>query len=65
MATLQRAGLVTSRRLGQWTYYKRDEERTAALARRVGADLSDAARRNQVAAALRRAGRPIGRGATQ
>ncbi len=31
MATLQRAGLVTSRRIGQWTYYRRDPERAAQL----------------------------------
>jgi ArsR family transcriptional regulator len=39
MAALQRAGLVTSRRLGQWTYYKRDEERIADLARRLQTEL--------------------------
>jgi len=32
MATLQRAGLVTSRRMGQWTHYKRDESRLDELA---------------------------------
>ncbi|QNT79380.1 ArsR/SmtB family transcription factor [Entomobacter blattae] len=26
LANLQRAGLVTSQRIGPWTYYKRDEE---------------------------------------
>ncbi len=26
LATLQRAGLVNVRRIGQWTYYKRNEE---------------------------------------
>ena len=26
LSTLQRAGLVTSTRKGQWTYYKRNEE---------------------------------------
>ncbi len=31
MATLQRAGLVTSTRIGPWTHYKRDEPRIAAL----------------------------------
>jgi DNA-binding transcriptional ArsR family regulator len=31
MATLQRAGLVTSRRIGQWTHYQRDEARIVAL----------------------------------
>jgi DNA-binding transcriptional ArsR family regulator len=39
MAALQRAGRVTSRRLGQWTYYKRDEERIADLARRLQTEL--------------------------
>lgn len=27
MALLQRAGLVSSHRIGQWTYYRRNEER--------------------------------------
>ena len=31
MSTLQRAGLVTSTRIGTWTYYRRDEDRIAAL----------------------------------
>ncbi len=31
LATLQRAGLVTSRRVGQWIYYKRDEETIKAF----------------------------------
>jgi ArsR family transcriptional regulator len=35
MATLQRAGLVTSRRMGQWTHYRRDEEALERLARRL------------------------------
>lgn len=26
LATLQRAGLVTSKRMGQWIFYKRDEK---------------------------------------
>jgi DNA-binding transcriptional ArsR family regulator len=39
LAVLQRAGLVTSRRIGHWTYYKRDDERIAELARRLGAEL--------------------------
>jgi DNA-binding transcriptional ArsR family regulator len=33
MATLERAGLVRSTRVGKWTHYKRDE----GLVRRVGA----------------------------
>jgi ArsR family transcriptional regulator len=36
MAVLQRAGLVTSARIGQWTHYKRND----ALLRRVGEQLS-------------------------
>lgn len=39
MASLQRAGIVESRRLGQWTYYKRDEERIAAIVRQLGSQL--------------------------
>jgi len=35
LQTLARAGLVTSKRLGQWTFYKRDEKAIAALARQV------------------------------
>ncbi|MDB5021772.1 MAG: transcriptional regulator, ArsR family [Pedobacter sp.] len=31
LATLQRAGLVKSTRVGQWTYYKRNEEAFEAL----------------------------------
>jgi DNA-binding transcriptional ArsR family regulator len=33
MSTLQRAGLVTSTRIGTWTYYRRNEKRIAALAK--------------------------------
>lgn len=31
LATLQRAGLVTSRRLGQWIFYKRNEDTIQAF----------------------------------
>ena len=31
LSTLHRAGLVTTRRLGQWIFYKRDEENIAAF----------------------------------
>ncbi len=31
MAILQRAGLVTSRRIGPWTHYQRNEERISQL----------------------------------
>jgi DNA-binding transcriptional ArsR family regulator len=30
MLVLRRAGLVTSKRVGQWTFYRRDEEAIAA-----------------------------------
>ena len=39
MASMQRAGLVTSRRIGQWTYYKRDEARITELAHQFGSNL--------------------------
>ncbi|GGY97121.1 ArsR/SmtB family transcription factor [Pseudoduganella plicata] len=39
LATLQRAGLIEVRRIGQWTYYKRNEEAINALAERIGKDL--------------------------
>ncbi|WP_431805318.1 ArsR/SmtB family transcription factor [Microbacterium sp. bgisy203] len=31
MATLERAGLVTSTRVGKWTHYRRNEDRLAEL----------------------------------
>jgi DNA-binding transcriptional ArsR family regulator len=39
LQVLARVGLVTSRRLGQWTYYKRDEAAIAALKDRIGEEL--------------------------
>lgn len=39
MAVLQRAGLVTSQRIGHWTHYRRNEERIAQLAGVIAADL--------------------------
>lgn len=39
LATLQRAGLVEVQRIGQWTYYKRNEETISALAELIGKDL--------------------------
>ena len=39
LATLQRAGLVEVRRIGQWTYYKRNEAAITALARIIGTEL--------------------------
>jgi ArsR family transcriptional regulator len=35
MATLQRAGLVTCTRVGQWSHYRRNEATIAALGRGV------------------------------
>lgn len=39
MAVLQRAGLVTSQRIGHWTHYRRNEERIAELAGIIATDL--------------------------
>lgn len=39
LATLQRAGLVSTRRIGQWVFYKRNEETIAAFLRALDADL--------------------------
>jgi DNA-binding transcriptional ArsR family regulator len=39
LATLQRAGLVEVRRIGQWTYYKRNEATISALAEMIGKGL--------------------------
>jgi len=39
LATLQRAGLVDVQRIGQWTYYKRNEEAISAFAELIGKDL--------------------------
>ena len=39
LATLQRVGLVDVRRIGQWTYYKRNEAAISALADIIGKDL--------------------------
>lgn len=35
MSTLERAGLVTSTRVGKWTHYKRDEPRIQAVANAI------------------------------
>jgi ArsR family transcriptional regulator len=35
LAILQRAGLVTATRIGQWTYYRRNEAAIADLARLI------------------------------
>lgn len=39
LATLQRAGLVTARRIGQWVFYKRNEDAIAAFLEALGTDL--------------------------
>jgi DNA-binding transcriptional ArsR family regulator len=39
MAVLQRAGLVESTRIGQWTYYRRNAARIAALPELFGQSL--------------------------
>ncbi len=39
LQVLARAGLVTSKRVGQWTFYKRDEARIRALKRSISRDL--------------------------
>lgn len=39
MAVLQRAGLVTSARIGQWTHYKRNNQRLEQLAHNLATDV--------------------------
>lgn len=39
MATLERAGLVISTRIGKWTHYRRDEERIQAFVELLGRSL--------------------------
>ena len=39
LQTLARAGLVTSKRVGQWTFYKRDESAIKALKRAIRDEL--------------------------
>ncbi|MCA1407877.1 helix-turn-helix transcriptional regulator [Ensifer sp. IC3342] len=36
LAVLQRAGLVTTRRVGQWVFYKRNEETIAEFLKAIG-----------------------------
>jgi len=36
LAVLQRAGLLTTRRVGQWIFYRRDEETIAAFLKSIG-----------------------------
>jgi DNA-binding transcriptional ArsR family regulator len=39
MQALARAGLVSSKRIGQWTFYKRDEAALAALKQKIAEEL--------------------------
>ena len=39
LQALARAGLVTSKRVGQWTFYKRDEAAIKAFTRQLGDQL--------------------------
>jgi DNA-binding transcriptional ArsR family regulator len=39
LATLQRAGLVTSKRVGQWIFFKRNEETIRAFLDHMNGDL--------------------------
>lgn len=39
LQALRRAGLVTAKKVGQWTFYKRDEVAVTRLKRRIDEDL--------------------------
>lgn len=39
LQTLARAGLVTAKRIGQWTFYKRNEAAIAALKQKIEQEL--------------------------
>lgn len=39
LAILQRAGLVTTKRIGQWVFYKRNDEAIAAFLQQMGKEL--------------------------
>jgi DNA-binding transcriptional ArsR family regulator len=39
LQALARAGLVTAKRIGQWTFYKRDEASLAALKQQIAEEL--------------------------
>ena len=39
LQALARAGLVTSKRIGQWTFYQRDEGALADLKRKIAEEL--------------------------
>ncbi|AWI76870.1 transcriptional regulator [Parazoarcus communis] len=39
LATLQNAGLVSTRRIGQWVFYKRNEETISTFLRQISDEL--------------------------
>ncbi|PLX77883.1 MAG: transcriptional regulator [Azoarcus sp.] len=39
LATLQNAGLVSTRRIGQWVFYKRNEETISTFVRQISDEL--------------------------
>ena len=39
LATLQRAGLITSRRVGEWVFYKRIDDTIAAFIRHISSTI--------------------------
>lgn len=39
LATLQKAGLISSRRIGQWVFYKRNEPVIEAFLRQIHSDI--------------------------
>ena len=39
LATLQRAGLVTTRKVGQWVFFKRDDDKIAAFLHHINGAL--------------------------
>jgi DNA-binding transcriptional ArsR family regulator len=39
LKALARAGLVTSKRVGQWTFYRRDDEAVTQLVKELGEEL--------------------------
>ncbi|TVT57788.1 MAG: winged helix-turn-helix transcriptional regulator [Azoarcus sp. PHD] len=39
LATLQNAGLVSTRRIGQWVFYKRNEETISTFLRQINDEL--------------------------
>ncbi|MCD1263383.1 helix-turn-helix domain-containing protein [Shinella sp. AETb1-6] len=42
LATLQRAGLVTTRKVGQWVFFRRDEDKIAAFLHHINSTLEPA-----------------------